>query len=223
LKTIAVILPVNNPEMVSQQFFDHYQDIKCRYVLTYIKTHLKELNTADDANAVMQPTIDAVMAAEKKGADAAIIFAFGDVAVKEASKQVAIPVLGTGKYAIHVAAEICESTFTVLPGKLLHNSFIQPMVAEMGLTKNFVLSTHDADLFPAEIRQDPALAISRLFDAACKEIGTKGIDTFTMGCTCFMGMAKPLKAKLQEKYKGQRKISVIDPGEIALAIARELV
>jgi len=222
MKTIAVILPVNNPEMITQKNLDKYQSQSYRYVLSYVKTHLKELNTIEDANAVIQPTIDAVVASEKQGADVAIIFAFGDVAVKEASQQVGIPVMGTGKYAIHVAAEICQKAYTILPGKLMHNAFIEPMVTEMGLSQKFLLSDHAADLFPAEIRLDPSLAVSRLYEAACKEIDEKDIDTFTMGCGCFMGMAKPLKAKLNEKYKGKKKIIVIDPAEVAFAIAREL-
>jgi len=111
MKTIAVILPVYNPEMITQKDLNKYQSQNHRYVLSYINTHLKELNSVDDANAVIQPTIDETIAAEKRGADAAIIFAFGDVAVKESSKQVAIPVIGTGKYAIHVAAEICGKSY----------------------------------------------------------------------------------------------------------------
>lgn len=220
MKTIAVILPVNNPEMITQNDLDKYQKENYRYNLTYINSHLKELNSAEDANAVIQPTIEAVVNAEQAGVDAAIIFAFGDVAVKEASSQVVIPVMGTGKYAIHVAAEICEKAFTILPGKLQHNAFIEPLVTSMGLARKFLLASHSPNLFPSEIRLDFDLTISKLYDAACKEIEAKEIDTFTMGCTCFMGMAKPLQAKLQKKY--QRKIIVVDPGEIAFAIAREL-
>ncbi|MCK4607997.1 MAG: hypothetical protein KAT71_00810 [Gammaproteobacteria bacterium] len=223
MKTIAVIVPVNNHKIITQKDFDRYQGQNHRYIVSYINTHLRELNSEADANAVIQPTIDEVIVAEKRGADAAIIFAFGDVAVKESSKQVSIPVLGTGRYAIHVAAEICDKAYTVLPGKLQHNAFIEPMVAEMGLTQKFLLADHSPDLFPGEIRLDPDLAILKLYETACKEIETKGVDTFTMGCTCFMGMAKPLKIKLQEKYKKQCKITVIDPGEIAFAIALELI
>ena len=33
MKTIAVILPVNNPEMISQQELDKYQTKDCSYVI----------------------------------------------------------------------------------------------------------------------------------------------------------------------------------------------
>ena len=67
-----------------------------------------------------------------------------------------------------MAAEICDKYYSVLPGKLHHNDFIAPMIKEMRLNEKFILSAHSADLFPAEIRLDPNLALARLYEAACK-------------------------------------------------------
>ena len=53
-----------------------------------------------------------------------------------------------------------------------------------------------------------------------REIELSNVDTFTMGCTCFMGMAKPLQFKLQKKYS-HKKIIVVDPGEVAFAIINQ--
>ena len=223
MKRVSIILPVNNKEMISQQDFAPYQTEQCHYDLSYADTDLKELNSVADGEAVIQPTIDKVIAAEQSGAEAAIVFCFGDIAIKEASQQVNIPVLGTGKYAIHVAAEICNKKYTILPGKAAHNDFIQIVIQETGLTNKFVLAKHGVDLFPSEIRNNPELTVERLYHIACQEIDENEVDTFTLGCTCFMGMAKPLQAKLQTHYQDQKKIMVIDPAEIALSIASALI
>lgn len=220
MNKISVILPVNNKEMFSQEELDTYQTDDTYYELSLIDTPLTELNSAEDGQAVIQPTIDKVVEAEKNGAKAAIVLAFGDVAVKEAGRAVQIPVIGTGTYATHVASEICDKGYTVLPGMRIHNQFIQQMVSDINLGNKFVLCDDEVGLSPSQIRMDPELTVERLFNSACSMIDEHGVDALTMGCTCFMGMAKPLQARLNAHYQGQKKCIVIDPGEVAFSLAR---
>lgn len=220
MKTIAIVMSVNNPEMFSQSDFEKYQTETCYYKLYYADTPLKEINTEEEADSVLPLTVQTIQKAEQEGASAAIVFCFGDIGITEAKEAVQIPVMGAGKMSVQLANELCRNQFTILPGKLVHNQFINAMVSGMNLQKNFKLAEHDVGLLPSEIKDNPD-TIDKLFIAACAEIDKNQMDTFTLGCTCFIGLAKPLQEKLRAHYK-TNKINVIDPAEVTLAAAKLL-
>ena len=53
--------------------------------------------------------------------------------------------------------------------------------------------------------------MTKLINCASQEITENKVDTFTLGCGCFIGVAKSLQAALREKFK--QPIIVVDPVE----------
>lgn len=220
MKTVAIVMCYHNESMLVQDDLNEYQTDQCFYRLYYSDTPLKELNTKEDADLALPYVLQSVKKAEEEGACAVLIFSFGEVAIQEARSLVSIPVMAMGKVATLMAAELCRNKFTILPGLLIHNNFISDMVKSMGLDSKHQLSDHEVGLAPSEVKQSSD-ALALLFKAACKEINEHGTDTFTIGCTCFMGLAQPLQKKLRSQYPG-RSITVVDPGEAALMVAASL-
>lgn len=219
MKTIAVVLPVNNPDILNQQDLQSYQSEDFFFKVTYAKTSLKELNTPADVAAVMPAVLNEIKAAEQAGASVVIVYGFGDVGVKESRNLVSIPVMGLGKSVVHMASLFCRRRYSVLPAQLAHNVFIEALVKEEGLQDKFVLASHSINLNPAEIRDNP-LVLDRLFEAASAEIAKNDIDTFTLGCASFFGVAKLLQEKLREHHR--QAITVFDPVAVPLKIAMAL-
>ncbi len=220
LKTIAVILPVNNPEILSQADLDSYQTDDCYFKLSYVNTPLKELNTVIDAVKVVPLVLEKMVEAEKSGASAVIVYAFGDVGIKEGKALVSIPVMGLGKVASHMAALLCRKRFTILPGMLAHNAFIEEMIFDESLERKFIPASYAPEVSPMQIRTDANL-LQKLMGCASKEITENKVDTFTLGCGSFIGVAKKLELALREKFK--LPIIVIDPVEVPFNVVKALV
>lgn len=220
MKTIAVILPVNNPEMITSKDLESFQTKEHYFELHYLDTHLREIKSVNDANAVLDLTLKKIQEVAAKGAAAVIVYAFGDLGIKEGKALVNIPVMGLGKSAIHMASILCRKHYTVIPAMLAHNGFINDMMREENLGAKYIEATHSPELTPAEIRQDSQL-LEKLITTASLEITEKDIDTFTMGCGCFIGVAKKLQDALSKKHK--RPIMVVDPMEVPLNLIKSLI
>lgn len=220
MKTVAIVMCYRNEDMLVQGDLSKYQTDKCSYRLYYSDTPLKELNTKEDSDLALPYVLTSVKKAEEDGSCAVLIFSFGEVAIHEARNLVSIPVMSMGKIATLMAAELCRKKFTILPGLLIHNKFISDMVKNMGLDSKHQLSEHEVGLAPSEVKQSSD-ALDLLLKAACEEINKYDTDVFTIGCTCFIGLAEPLQKKLRIQYPG-RAITVVDPVEVALMMAAGL-
>lgn len=220
MKTIAVILPINNPDILSQADLDAYQTDSHFFQVHYVDTSLREIKTMDEVAIVLPLTIQKIQETERQGASLAIVFAFGDLGIAEAKKLVSIPVIALGKPAIHLASVLCRHRFTVIPGMLAHTGFIGDMVHEDHLEDKYIEASSSPEITPAEIRKDPLL-LEKLIAVADVEIQEKGVDTFTLGCGSFIGIGKRLELALQAKH--QRPIIVLDPVKMAFNIAKSVV
>lgn len=219
MKTISVILPINNPQMLSQEDLQTYQNEDYYFKLSYINTYLKELNSASDVAEILPLVIEKIQAAEKEQASAVIVYAFGDVGIKEGKELVAIPVMGLGKPAVHIASVLCRNAYTIIPAQIAHNTFIEALVKEESLQHKFVPASYSVQLNPAQIRGNPVV-LDKLLEVASAEISEKNVDTFTLACGSFIGMAKPLERELKKRHK--KSIIVIDPIKIPFRIAMTL-
>lgn len=220
MKTIAVIPPINNPEILSQEDLESYQSGRYCFKVIYPNTELKELNTASDVEEVIALVLKKIQEAEQDGASAVIVFAFGDVGIKEGRKLVSIPLMGLGKAAVHMASLFCKHRFTVIPGQLSHNTFIEELVREENLQHKFIAATHAVNLNPSEIRKNHSSTLDALVSAASEEIIKKDIDTFTLGCGSFINFAKPLQQELRKRHN--KLITVIDQVSVSFGIAMSL-
>lgn len=219
MKTIYVIVPYNNPEMLNQKDLDPYQSEDYYFKVTYANSNLKELNTASEVLEVTPLVVERIKEAEKNGAAAVIVFAFGDVGVKESKNLVSIPVMGLGRPAINFASVSCDSSYTVIPMQLAHNSFVESLVKEEGAQNKFILSKDAVNKRPLEMK-NKAEALQSLTAAARKEIKQNNVDTITFACGSVMGMGRLLEEKLSEEFTG---VKVVDPVEISFEIAKALI
>ena len=219
MKTIAVILPLNNPDILKQADLDSYQSDDYYFKVYYIDTLLKEINTAEEAATLLPLVVKKAEQAAKEGASAIIVFAFGDLGVLESRSILNIPVMALGNAGIHKASRLTQKKFTVLPGMLAHNEFIHAMITEEKLMSNYNLAKHSPELSLAQIRKNPE-TLQKLIETASLEILKNDIDTFTLGCGSFIGISKPLENALQEKFGTS--IKVVDSIDTTFELAKTL-
>jgi Asp/Glu/hydantoin racemase len=218
MKEISIIMLVNNHEIFNEEDLKPYQTSGCHFNLSYPDTPLKQLNTAEEVEQVLPLIMDMIEAASKSSS-AIILYGFGDLAMNEVYKRTAVPVMSLGRIAVHVASAICRNKFSVIPGHLEHNGFIEALVKSQGLEHNFISSHGSINMDPAEIRSNTSL-LDRLIEVANVEIEQYGVGTFTLGCGSFVGVATQLQNKLREIHK--QPITVVDPIEVTFNVAKSL-
>jgi Asp/Glu/hydantoin racemase len=208
MKTIAVILPVNNPEMLSQSDIDIYSDSQIKFILHTVDTPLKEINTMEDAAMVENLVINKIQVLTKEGTAAIIVYAFGEFE-KVKNRNFGVPVCALGPTAILEAGRLTQKKFTIICAMKAHNAIFRSMVPKNLETKFSSKSPGAPEVTPAQIRQDKAI-VQKLVPIAEKEILEHNVDTFTLGCGAFVDVAKPLEKILREKFN-TLDIHVIDP------------
>lgn len=216
MKEISVIMLVNNREIFNEQDLECYQTPDCHFRLSYPDTTLKQLNTAADVEVVF-PLIMKMIEEADKTSSAIILYGFGDLAIEEVNIRTSLPAMSLGRIAIHIASAVCRNKFTVIPGHLEHNGFIEGLVKSQGLDSNFVSCHNAIKMDPADIRSNPLL-LERLISVANIEIEQYGVDTFTLGCGSFVGVAKKLQKRLREIHR--KPIIVVDPIETTFNVAK---
>lgn len=215
MKTVAIIV-VNDPDMINQNDFIPYQTSDCYFKVYYIDKTRKEYNTAAEGEAAAAMAVAKVCQAEQDGVTAAIIYAFGDLGVKEARKLASIPIMGLGNPSIHMASMICKNHFSVIVPLLSYNEFILSMINQEGLNNKFIPINQEIGMSAAQLKNS-SQAFARLLEIAGFYIENHNIDTFIPGCGFFFGAAKPLQQELCRRYK--RAITIIDPVALPLQIA----
>lgn len=221
MKTVAVILPVNNTDILTQKDLTSYNTADVKFELHYIDTDLREINNAADIEQVLELTIKKAQRVKAEGASAIIIYAFGELGVQELKDIIGVPIMALGAEAIRKASKKSKKKFTVLSGMLAHNQYWLPLVQSVNAQHNYVASKYAPELSPDQIRKDSDL-IHRMFTMAEKEIAANSdIDTVTLGCGSFIGAAKPLQQRLQEKFGSA--ITVIDPIEVTFDLVKRLL
>ena len=198
---------------------DEYNTSDVYYQFHTVDTDLKELTTAEEAEQVRQLTIKKAEQVKAEGVSAIIICAFGELGVKELKDAIGVPIMALGPEAIKQASRLSKKNFTIISGMLEHNEFWQPMIDELNVSENYVVSKHSPNMTPIEIRKDPDL-IDKLVEVAGNEITNNKIDSFTLGCGSFIGVAPKLEKRLQTKFGPH--IHVVDPIKITFEHAAEL-
>lgn len=210
MKKIAVILPINNADILRQSDLLPFQSTDYFFELHYVDTYLRELNTADEVGLVSKLTFEKAEQVVSDNAAAVIIYAFGEFGFeKELEEKLSVSVVTLGAKAIQEASHLSQKKFTILPGMLTHNGFLEGFVSGLKLQKNnYQMAKSSPEVSPAQIRSDKNM-LGKLTVLASKEIQENNIDTFTLGCGSFIGLAKPLQDILQKEFGST--IHVVDP------------
>jgi Asp/Glu/hydantoin racemase len=74
-------------------------------------------------------------------------------------------------------------------------------------------------LSPVQIKTDPSL-LEKMLQVASYEIENNAVDTFVLGCGCFVGRSNELQQQLRLKYN--KSITVVDLVGITFAVAAAL-
>lgn len=220
MKTVAVILPINNPDILAQTDLAPYNSDEVQFVLHYVDTDLREINTAEEGTQVLKLVIEKGIQQAEAGISAIIVYAFGELGVAELKESLNIPVMALGTEAVKQASEKARENFTIISGCLIHNDFWQPLIDATGTTSNYVKSTTAPEVSPAVIRKDQQL-IEKLLPVAENEIANHNVDSFTLGCGSFIGVAAPLQKALRAKYGDT--FTVIDPVEVTLTKIKNMI
>jgi len=207
MKTVAVILPVNNPNIVTQADLNPHNTNKIQFVLHYVHTDLKELNTLEQADSVLKLMLNKANQRSKAGDAAIIVYSFGEFGIAELT-HLNIPIMALGTEAVKQASQKAENKFTIISGCLSHNDYWPALLESTQTSHNYVKTSTAPEISPAEIRKNQHL-IKKLLTIAEHEITNQNVDSFTLGCGSFIGAAAPLQKKLREKYGNA--ITVIDP------------
>lgn len=216
MKTVQIIMAINNHDMLNDGDLESYQTADCHFKISYPDTHLKELTNMEEVNEVMPSVMANIKQAAKEKASVMIIFAFGDFILKETQDLVAVPVMGLGRVAIPVASALCRNFYTVIPSLINSNDFIQPMVKGLHAEHNFILTEAAVGLGPAELKGNPVV-LKRLIEIASLMIEKHNVDTFTLGCGGFIGVANQLENELRKLH--HKPITVVDPVATAFRVA----
>ena len=216
MKTVQVIMAINNHEMLSEIDLEPYQSTDCRFTISYPDTHLRELTNAADVEEIMPSVMENIRRAATEKASAIIIFAFGDFILEETRDLVSVPVMGLGRIAIPVASDLCRNFYTVIPSLANSNAFIEPMVQNLHVDHNFIITEQAVNLGPAELKGNP-LALERLIKIASDGVEKHNIDTFTLGCGGFIGVANTLEQELRRLHG--KPVTVVDPIETTFRVA----
>lgn len=130
MKTIHIILPVNNPDMLNENDLIPFQSREHIFTLSYVNTDLIQLNTVEDVKKVIPLVSEKIEEVKKTNPAAIILYAFGDVGITSDNQNDAIPIIGLGRLAIREANAVCAKQFTVIPAQITHVPFFENLIKQ---------------------------------------------------------------------------------------------
>jgi allantoin racemase len=159
-------------------------------------------------------TIAKVIDAEKHGIDAVVIDCMADPGLVGAREAVAIPVLGAGQTAMHVAAMLGHRFSVVTVLKRLRSQFEQA-AATFGLGGKLA-SVRAIGIPVLDLERDLPATERALVAEAERAVLDDGADTIVFGCTGIMGCAAAVREGLLRRGVD---IPVVDPIPTAVSMA----
>lgn len=165
--------------------------------------------------ALSQPeTVQAAIAAERDGVDACIVACFSDPGVAAAREAVAIPVIGEGQAALHLAG-LLAGRFSVITTWAQCRPRIRRLVTQAGFAPRLA-SVRAAGVGVMALSND---CLDRLVDQAVRAVRDDGAEAVVLGCT---GTGEDMAAAIGQGVRAAlgRPATIIDPVHAALAAAR---
>lgn len=166
---------------------------------------------ADEARAI-PPMLEAIRAAEGRGARATVIACFDDLGLGAAREVARGPVIGICQAGVQVAATIAKrfSIVTTLPRSV---PIIEDLVDSYGAGR-LCRRVRSVNLPVLALEQDPAEALARLKREIRLSVDEDGAEAVLLGCA---GMAEMCRSLQRETG-----VPVIDPVSAAVKLAEAL-
>ncbi|MGF1476112.1 MAG: aspartate/glutamate racemase family protein [Geminicoccaceae bacterium] len=168
-------------------------------------TEVRALDVADGPSSIesayeemlsIPPTLDAIVACERDGFDAAIIGCFGDPGLEAARELVSMPVIGPCESSMLLAASLGHK-FSVLT---IFDSLIagQELLAVKAGVRDKLASVRATNIPVLDLRKDPAATKSRLIEVARACVREDRADAFLFGCMTmsFMDLADEISIEV---------------------------
>jgi len=216
---IDIILPVNNPDILAEK------DIEKLNLPNYIKCNIKlpnnkllEITNQEEEEMAKPSIIESTIEAEKNGADAIIIYCFGEPGVDEARKLTDIPVLGIAAPAMHIARQLGKK-FSVIASVDAHCPLIENLAEKFGL-KDSISKSLSLNISPNNFNDD-SLLIDIILNKAEDFIVNQKVDTFILGCGSMKLKSKMIKKAIQNKFGYNTQI--VDPLPVSIYTAITMV
>ena len=207
-----VVVGPDEPER-RRAFLAERADPRTRVEVRTPRRGRSAIEGAWDAALVAPHLIDGIRAAEAEGFDAAVIGCFSDPALDAAREAVAIPVVGPGAAAVHLALQLGDRIGIVSPGRGAPGrtrAFLRAMGQERHLASVRGMGASVTDL--ARGSGDPLEPIAR---AACACV-EDGADVLVLGCMS-MAFSDPTPA-----LTARLGVPVVNPVLAALKAAETL-
>jgi allantoin racemase len=141
--------------------------------------------------------IASAIEAEHAGQHAVIVDCFADPAVDACRELLAIPVVGPGEAAAHVAASLGHrfGVVTVLDSVV---PLIEARLRSIGLDRKLA-GVRVVDTPVREIHADRPRLLERMVSAAEQCVRQDRADTLVLGCTGFLGLGAQLQQALSDR------------------------
>lgn len=171
---IDIILPVNNPRILSAESVKNlYLSKEIQWEIKLPKNNLLEITCAEEEDIATPSIIDAVIQSEKNGADAAIVYCFGEPGVEESRHKVAMPVFGIASPAMLIATQLGRY-FSVIASVDEHRPLIDKLAGRFGLSAK-MKSARSINISPDKLIDSEDLLFSRVLEITKKSIEEDGV------------------------------------------------
>lgn len=211
MKTITLVMPVNNAAWLPPQFFDRYKTEHSQVLLRYPHVQLDDLKSGKDIAYALPLLEEAIINAINQKTSFILVGSFGDMCIHEANEFDPIPKVSAGRLALRALARYSKKKFTVIPLHMRHLAFIDQMLQEESI-KNYMAAPAALQMSPKDYHQEGVF--EHVLAAAKYAIEECGADALAVGCCGYHGLNIKLQNELALRY--QYKVHVVEPIDIAL-------
>tara|TARA_Y100000588_G_C14239154_1_gene918609 strand:- start:989 stop:1678 length:690 start_codon:yes stop_codon:yes gene_type:complete len=217
---INLVLPVNNPRILTIEDINSLglaDNITCN--ITLPNNHLLEITSKEDEEIARPSIVSSVIESAESGADAVIVYCFGEPGVEESRQKVNVPVLGIAAPAMHMASMLGKR-FSVIASVEEHCPLINALAKKFGLIDNMAAPLA-VNISPDSFNNNDDLLLSRLIGKAKLSIENEKVDTFILGCGSMQSKASLIREAI--KHTLGYTVQVVDPLSISVHLAIVIV
>jgi allantoin racemase len=154
------------------------------------------IESAYDAARSVPALLDLAHKAETEGVDAMVIGCFSDPGLEAIREIVAMPVIGPGAAALHLAAQL-GTRFSLITPSAAHGGRTLARMRELGLEARFT-SVRGMGMAVLDLARDRAGALARIAEAGRHAVEQDGADILVLGCMsmAFLDVTGELQAEI---------------------------
>ncbi|MFO1056505.1 MAG: aspartate/glutamate racemase family protein [Dongiaceae bacterium] len=214
---IRILLPILPSPVLAEKAAEEYREAaggSAEISVAALRNGTRTIESDLDIALSQPETVRAAIEAERDGIDACIVACFSDPGVAAAREAVAIPVIGEGQAALHLAAMLA-GRFSVITTWEQCRPRIRRLVGQAGFGPRLA-SVRAAGVGVMGLSND---CLDRLVDQAVRAARDDGAEAVVLGCT---GTGENMAAAIERGVRAALGTApaIVDPVPAALAAAR---